>query len=237
MSLKSEIPLNHIAIIMDGNGRWAKSRNLPVEFGHQKGSEAIRELIKSAIEFKIKYLTIFAFSTENWNRPKKEVDNLMDLMRSYLKKEAKNFIANDVKIVMSGSLEKLTPLLRNEITELQEATKNNKTIILNVAFDYGGRAEIVDAFKKIISNINSKSELLDLLNEDLISNNLYNPELPNPDLIIRTAGEKRLSNFLLWQSVYSEFYFTDTLWPDFGKEDLSLAISEFKNRQRRYGKR
>lgn len=237
MDCQQNLIPNHIAIIMDGNGRWAKQRNLPVSFGHKKGSENIRTIIQAAVEFEVKYLTIFAFSTENWNRPKDEVNNLMSLMRNYLKQEAKSFVENDIRISICGSLSRIDLELKEEILKLQEATKNNKKITLNVAFDYGGRAEIIDAFKKIISTIDTKDNLLDILNEDLISKNLYNCDLPEPDLIIRTAGEKRLSNFLLWQSIYSEFYFTDTLWPDFGKEDLRLAICEFKNRNRRYGKR
>ena len=223
----------HIAIIMDGNARWAKNHSLPLKMGHKKGSDAIQKLIKSAIEFKIKYLTIFAFSTENWQRPQEEINNLMFLMKSYLENESQKFIDNGVKIIVSGNLENITKDLKNHILQLMKATQHNEVITLNVAFDYGARKEIVDAFKKIISNMVN----LDLINEDLISKNLYNPEIPDPDLIIRTAGEKRLSNFLLWQAAYSEFYFTDKLWPDFDREDLSLAISEFKNRKRNYGKR
>jgi len=161
----------------------------------------------------------------------------MSLMSSYLKKESDKFIKNNIKVVMSGSLDRLNQKTKDQILELQEATKLNNAITLNVAFDYGARREIVDAFKKIISNIKNQDNLLDLINEDLIGKNLYNSQIPDPDLIIRTAGEKRLSNFLLWQSAYSEFYFTDTLWPDFNKDDLLLAISEFKTRKRRYGKR
>ncbi len=233
----SNIIPSHIAVIMDGNARWAQSKHLPVKMGHKKGAGAIQTLVESAIEFGVEYLTIFAFSTENWQRPKEEVDNLMDLMHSYLTKEADKFIESGVKILISGNLENLDLKIKDKILELQDKTNNNKAITLNVAFDYGARKEIVDAFKKIISTIKHEDNVLELINEDLISKNLYNSQIPDPDLIIRTAGEKRLSNFLLWQSAYSEFYFTQVLWPDFSKKDLLLAISEFNERQRRYGKR
>ena len=158
-------------------------------------------------------------------------------MHSYLKRESDKFIKNNIKVIISGSLERLSQAIKDQILELQEATKLNNAITLNVAFDYGARSEIVDAFKKIISSIKNCNDFTDLINEDLISKNLYNPQIPDPDLIIRTAGEKRLSNFLLWQSAYSELYFTDTLWPDFNKDDLLLAIHEFQTRKRHYGKR
>ena len=228
---------NHIAIIMDGNARWARNKKLPIKFGHQEGSKSVQKLIKAAIEFDIKYLTIFAFSTENWQRPKEEIDDLMDLMSNYLKKESEKFIKNNIKIIISGNLENLNYVIKDQILNLQEATKYNSSITLNVAFDYGSRREIVDAFKKIISTMKDGENISDLIDENLISQNLYNPAIPDPDLIIRTAGEKRLSNFLLWQSAYSELYFTDKLWPDFDKEDLALAILEFKTRKRHYGKR
>ena len=227
----------HIAIIMDGNARWAKKKMLPIEAGHKFGSEAIYKMVQSSIKFNIKYLTIFAFSTENWQRPQSEVDNLMKLMQSYLSKESDKFIKSDVKILISGNLKNLKSEIKDKILELQEKTKQNKALTLNVAFDYGAKREIIDAFKKIICKIDDKEEILAKINEDLIRENLYNAEIPDPDLIIRTAGEQRLSNFMLWQSAYSELYFTETLWPDFAEKDLSLAISEFKNRNRNYGKR
>ncbi len=218
----------HIAVIMDGNARWAKKRMLPVEAGHKSGSEAIYKLVQAAIKFNIKYLTIFAFSTENWQRPKSEVSNLMNLMQSYLSKESEKFIKADVKILISGNLENLNPETQSKIHNLQEKTKQNKALTLNVAFDYGAKREIIDAFKKIICKIDDKKEILAKIDEDLIRENLYNAEIPDPDLIIRTAGEQRLSNFMLWQSAYSELYFTETLWPDFAEKDLDLAISEFR---------
>ncbi|MFT5703023.1 MAG: undecaprenyl diphosphate synthase [Rickettsiales bacterium] len=227
----------HIAIIMDGNARWAKINNLPLAMGHRAGSKAIKTLVKSAIESGVKYLTIYAFSTENWQRPKEEVGNLMFLLKEYLAKEVKELIENGVKIVVSGNLENVEESIVKKIKALEEKTKDNQNIVLNVAFDYGSRQEIVDSFKKIFVAIESKKISLNDLNEELIGQNLYQSQIPDPDLLIRTAGEMRLSNFLLWQSAYSELYFTDKLWPDFGKEDLNLAILDFNKRKRNYGKR
>jgi undecaprenyl diphosphate synthase len=229
---KNLIP-NHVALIMDGNARWAQKRNLPISAGHKQGSKAIKIILEEAIKNKIKYLTIFAFSTENWQRPKSEIEDLIKLMNNYLDHEAKKFIESDVKIIISGSLENLDQKTRLKITNLEEKTQNNKAITLNVAFDYGARKEIIDAIKKIIGKVDNNTQI----NEDFIKENLYHPEVPDPDLIIRTSGEKRLSNFLLWQAAYSELYFTDTLWPDFGKEDFQIAIKEFNNRKRNYGSR
>lgn len=227
----------HIAVIMDGNARWAKSKNLPLAMGHKAGSNAIKTLVKSAAEFGVKYLTIYAFSTENWQRPKEEVGNLMFLLKEYLSKEVDELIENGVKIVVSGSLENVEKSIVNKIKDIEEQTKNNQTICLNVAFDYGSRQEIVDAVKKIIVNIQDKKIIFEQINEALISQNLYQPQLPDPDLLIRTAGELRLSNFLLWQLAYSELYFSDKFWPDFSKEDLQKAILDFNQRKRNYGKR
>ncbi|MFT6332861.1 MAG: undecaprenyl diphosphate synthase [Lentimonas sp.] len=227
----------HIAVIMDGNNRWAKSHNLPVSSGHKSGSKAIKTLVKSALEFKVKYLTIYAFSTENWQRPKTEVGYLMALVKEYLTYEVKDLIKNGVKILISGNLENVEADIVKKIKDLEEKTKNNTNIILNVAFDYGSRREIVDAFKKIIKDLSEKNLSSDQIDEELISKHLYQPNIPDPDLLIRTAGEMRLSNFLLWQSSYSELYFTKTLWPDFSKEDLSEAIIEFNQRKRNYGTR
>jgi undecaprenyl diphosphate synthase len=222
---------------MDGNARWAKSKNLPLAMGHKAGSNAIKTLVKSAAEFGVKYLTIYAFSTENWQRPKEEVGNLMFLLKEYLSKEVDELIENGVKIVVSGSLENVEKSIVNKIKDIEEQTKNNQTICLNVAFDYGSRQEIVDAVKKIIVNIQDKKIIFEQINEALISQNLYQPQLPDPDLLIRTAGELRLSNFLLWQLAYSELYFSDKFWPDFSKEDLQKAILDFNQRKRNYGKR
>jgi len=227
----------HIAVIMDGNARWAKSKGLPVSIGHKYGSQAIKILVQSAAEFGVKYLTIYAFSTENWQRPKEEVGYLMFLLKEYLAKEINELIKNDVKIVVSGSLENVEKSIVEQIRKIEEQTKDNKTICLNVAFGYGARQEIVDSFKKILVDIENKKITFNEICEDLISQNLYQPQIPDPDLLIRTAGELRLSNFLLWQLAYTELYFTDKFWPDFSKEDLFEAISNFNQRKRNYGKR
>lgn len=230
------IPI-HIAVIMDGNARWAKRNNLPIAAGHKAGSKAIKTLVKSAVEFGVKYLTIYAFSTENWQRPKKEVNYLMVLLKEYLAKEVDELIKNGVKIVVSGNLENVEKSIVEKIKKITKQTENNKRICLNVAFDYGARQEIIDAFKKIIVDIENEKVILSDVNESLISKNLYQPQIPDPDLLIRTAGEARLSNFLLWQLAYSEFYFTKKLWPDFSKKDLQEAILDFNQRKRNYGKR
>ncbi len=222
---------------MDGNARWAKSKNLPVAMGHKAGSVAIKTLVKAAAEFGVKYLTIYAFSTENWQRPQEEVSYLMLLLKEYLAKEIDELDENGVQIIVSGNLENVDKSTVKRIKEIEEKTKNNQTICLNVAFDYGSRQEIVDAVKKIIVSTEDKKINLDQIDEALISQNLYQPQVPDPDLLIRTAGELRLSNFLLWQLAYSELYFTEKFWPDFSKEDLHKAILEFNQRKRNYGKR
>jgi len=236
MSNNLNIP-THIAVIMDGNARWAKNKNLPVAMGHKAGSQAIKTLVKAAAEFGVKYLTIYAFSTENWQRPKEEVGYLMFLLKEYLAKEIKELIENGVRIIVSGNLENVEESIVQKIRSIEEQTKNNKTICLNVAFDYGSRQEIVDSLKKIAVLIAEKKIDLSEVNENLISKNLYQPQVPDPDLLIRTAGELRLSNFLLWQSAYSELHFTEKFWPDFSGEDLYKAILDFNQRKRNYGKR
>ncbi len=227
----------HIAVIMDGNARWAKNKNFPVAMGHRAGSRAIKTLVKSAAEFGVKYLTIYAFSTENWQRPKEEVSYLMFLLKEYLAKEVGELAENGVRIIVSGNLENVEESIVQKIHSIEEQTKNNQTICLNVAFDYGSRQEIVDGLKKIAIAIEEKRINSNEINEDLISKNLYQPQVPDPDLLIRTAGELRLSNFLLWQLAYSELYFTEKFWPDFSKEDLHKAILDFNQRKRNYGKR
>lgn len=232
----AKIP-NHIAIIMDGNARWAKVRGFPTTLGHKTGSENVRKVAESCIEIGVKYLTIYAFSSENWNRPQDEVSYLMKLLDNYLEKETKPLIEKDVRIVISGNLEKLPESTKSKIKAMEELTKHNKSLLLNVAFSYGSRQEIVDATKKISLAVSEGKISLDQLDENLFSQNLYHPEIPDPDLLIRTAGDVRLSNFLLWQAAYSEFYFTKTFWPDFDKKQLLQAITEFNKRERRYGKR
>ncbi len=231
-----EIP-KHVAIIMDGNARWAKLRKLPIKAGHKFGSDNLIKVAKNCIELGIKYLSVYAFSTENWNRPKDEVDYIMNLLKDYLNKERQQLMENGVKLVVSGNMNKLDQETINEINYVQKLTNNNSKIILNIAFSYGARQEIVDALKKISLAIEQNKIKFNEINEELVSKNLYFSELPDPDLLIRTAGELRVSNFLLWQIAYTEFYFTKTFWPDFDKKELQKAINSFNQRERRYGKR
>ncbi len=241
MSLKEKInPLTlpqHIAVIMDGNSRWAKKNSLPIAIGHRTGSKAVKTLVKSALEFGVKYITIYAFSTENWQRPKKEVNYLMSLFQKNLDKETAYLNKNDVRIVISGNLSNVSDEIKNKIKNIEKITKTNKSLVLNIAFDYGAKHEIVDAVKQIILDIENNKTIFADIDEDLIRKNLYNSWIPDPDLLIRTSGVMRLSNFLLWQISYTELYFTKKLWPDFDKEDLYKAILDFNKRERRYGKR
>ena len=231
-----KIPV-HIAIIMDGNARWAKKKGLPTKIGHKQGSENVRKIAESCIEIGVKNLTIYAFSSENWNRPQDEVDYLMKLLDNYLEKETKPLIEKDVRIIISGNLEKLSDATKARIKALEDLTKNNQALTLNVAFSYGSRQEIVDAAKKISLAVSEGKISVNELDEKLFAKNLYQPEIPDPDLLIRTAGDIRLSNFLLWQAAYAELYFTEVFWPDFDKQHLLQAINEFNKRERRYGKR
>jgi undecaprenyl diphosphate synthase len=231
----SRIP-KHIAIIMDGNGRWAKERNLPRALGHRAGVEAIRRIVKACNTLGVKYLTLYAFSTENWNRPLEEVNSLMKLLVEYLKSEFEELNSNDVVINSIGNISKLPQACREELTSAYEKTKNNKGLILNLALNYGGRNEIIDAVKEISLDLLSKKISKDKITEELFSTYMYTKEMPDPDLIIRPSGELRLSNFLLWQSAYSELWFSDINWPDFHEEQLKLAILDYQKRDRRFGK-
>ena len=224
--------LQHIAIIMDGNRRWAKAKFLPSAVGHQKGVESLKKTMRLFDEFGIKYLTVYAFSTENWNRKKEEVDFLMNLLAKTLLNELDEMHRENVKIRFLGNIEKLSDNLIEIVKNAEEKTKNNTGVNLNIAFNYGARDEIVNAIKKIINDKIQPEEIT----EKLISNYLYTKNMPDPDLLIRTGGDKRISNYLLWQLAYSELYVTDTLWPDFGKESLEEAITEFGKRNRRFGK-
>ena len=226
----------HIAIIMDGNGRWAKDHNLPRALGHKAGVEAIRRIVKECNNLGVKYLTLYAFSTENWNRPMQEIDSLMKLLVEYLKNEFEELNNNDVVINSIGNISKLPRICRIELANAYEKTKNNKGLILNLALNYGGRNEIVDAVKQISLDLISKKINKDEITEDLFSKYMYTREMPDPDLIIRPSGELRLSNFLLWQSAYSEFWFSDINWPDFHEKELKLAIRDYQKRDRRFGK-
>lgn len=227
---KSSLPV-HIAIIMDGNGRWALKRGLLRFEGHKAGVENIRRVVKFLSQYGIKYVTLYAFSTENWRRSKQEVRGLLILLGRVIDKETQNFHKEGVKIILLGDLEGLSPALQKKVRNALELTKNNKTMTLSIAFNYGGRAEILRAATEIVK----QGLLPDEINEEAFSRYLYTAGLPDPDLIIRTGGELRLSNFLLWQSAYSEYYSTLTYWPDFGEEEIKKALAVYKQRQRRFG--
>ena len=225
--------MKHIAIIMDGNGRWAEARHLPHMAGHRAGTENLRRIITACVELDIQYLTIYAFSTENWKRPTDEVQGLMQIMGESLDREVGELHKQGVRINHIGRLEQLNEILRKKIIKAIDLTKDNQRLILTVAWNYGGRDEIVHAFEAMLREGVKPKEV----NEELINKHLFTKDIPDPDLMIRTSGELRTSNFLLWQSAYSEWYFTDILWPDFGKEELQAAINAYKHRERRYGGR
>ncbi len=231
-----ETDLKHLAIIMDGNRRWAKAHNLPSAFGHKKGVDALKATMRACDDFGIKYLTVYAFSTENWNRKPEEVSFLMDLLGTTLQNELKEMHENNVVISFIGDTTKLSEKLQKILKNAVETTKNNTGVNLQIAFNYGARDEIVYAVKNICKKVQSKELSIDEITEDIISNNLYTKNIPDPDLLIRTGGEMRVSNYLLWQIAYSEFIVTKRYWPEFDKKALSEAILEFYGRQRRYGK-
>lgn len=224
--------LRHIAIIMDGNRRWAKEKFLPSAVGHQKGVESLKKTMRIFDEYGIKYLTVYAFSTENWKRKKEEVEFLMGLLAKTLSNELDEMHKENVKIKFLGDLEKLNSELIKIVRTAEEKTKNNTGVNLNIAFNYGARDEITNAVKAIIkSGINAEE-----ITEETVSKYLYTRDIPDPDLLIRTGGEKRISNYLLWQLAYSELYVTDTFWPDFDRNELDKAIKEYEHRNRRFGK-
>ena len=225
----------HIAIIMDGNGRWAQKNSLPRSAGHQQGVEAIRDVIRTASGLGIQMLTLYAFSTENWKRPADEVSFLMRLLVDYLKKEIDELHQQGVVIKTIGDLNGFSDLVRNEISRAKDKTKSNSGLIMNIALNYGGRNEILRAVKEMLIQAQSTSFDINCVNEEWLHSFLDTNEMPDPDLLIRTSGEKRISNFLLWQIAYTELYFTDVLWPDFRGEHLKDAIWDYQNRQRRYG--
>lgn len=225
----------HIAIIMDGNGRWAKKKNLPRTFGHKAGVETIRKIIKECNRLGIKYLTLYAFSTENWKRPKDEVNALMTLLVEYLKKEFDELNNNDVVINYIGDISKLPKSCQEELIKAKKNTINNKGVMMNLALNYGGRAEIINALNSLISDIKDKNSKNITISEKDFEKYLYTAGIPDPDIIIRPSGEQRLSNFLLWQCAYSEFWYSDILWPDFSEGDLHKAIYDYQNRDRRFG--
>lgn len=229
-----DIP-SHIAIIMDGNGRWAKKRRLPRKFGHLEGVKALNKIVLFCDDIKIKHLTVYAFSTENWNRPKSEVDLLMEMLYDYLKDFRKYIGDRNIRINVIGDIERFSDKLKGEIQRVILSTKQNDGFFFNIALNYGSRNEITNSLKQIVKDIGDGKLVAKDINEKTIQNYLYTKDIPDPDLIIRTSGEKRLSNFLLWQASYSELYFTDVLWPDFGEKDLMEAVEDYKKRKRRFG--
>ncbi|AOW20641.1 isoprenyl transferase [Urechidicola croceus] len=234
--INSEKVPHHVAVIMDGNGRWAKQKGKPRVFGHKNGVKAVRETINAAGNAGVKALTLYAFSTENWNRPKAEVKTLMGLLLTSLKKEAKELIKNNIKLQVIGNHENIPTSVLNGLNKVIEQTKNNDALTLTIALSYGSREEIVNSFKNISKKIVNKQLEIEEIDENIINNHLYTFTLPDVDLMIRTSGEKRISNFLLWQIAYAELHFTNVLWPDFTKNDFYNAILEYQNRERRFGK-
>ena len=226
---KTKLP-QHVAIIMDGNGRWAEMHGLKRVHGHREGSRAVRAVVTTARKMGIPVLTLYAFSSENWNRPLSEIRTLMSLLKEFLIQEKKTLLENNIRLKVIGNSKKLPQLVLREIYKVEKETQHNNGMVLNIALSYGGREEIVNAVKKIIREGKTK------INEKIFSQYLYTQGLPDPDLLIRSSGEMRISNFLLWQCAYSEFYFTDTLWPDFNEEEFYKALHTFQLRKRRYGR-
>ncbi len=220
---------------MDGNGRWAQYNGIPRREGHKKGVQILKSIVKYTAKSEINHLTVYAFSTENWKRPKTEVNFLMQLMKKTLREETQELIDNGVKINFLGRKDNLPSQLIKEIELIEKKSEKNKNLTLNIAFNYGGRAEIIDTAKKIINKFSENAEMLNKIDENIFADNLYVPDLPDVDLLIRTGGDKRISNFLLWQIAHAELYFTDKYWPDFSEKDLKNAVEEFKNRERRFG--
>ncbi len=233
--LNDSIP-KHIAIIMDGNGRWAKQRGKTRDNGHKAGSKSVKEVVEACAELGIKNLTLFAFSTENWNRPKLEVNFLMKLLLQSLTKELKTLKKNDIRFKTIGNLNKLPKKIASYLIKVNKETQNNNSMTLTLALSYGARKEIVDAMQAIGDKVKNNLISLKNIDESVINQHLYTHYLPDVDLLIRTSGEKRISNFLLWQIAYAELYFTKKLWPDFSKEDLYEAIINYQKRERRFGK-
>jgi len=233
--LNSNIP-EHVAIIMDGNGRWAKKKGFFRAVGHEKGTKAVREAVEGAAEIGIKHLTLYAFSTENWNRPKLEVETLMRLLVSSLKKEIKTLQKNNIRLNAIGNLQALPEKARKELLEVIEKTKENKHMTLSLALSYGSREELIKTIQEVSIKVKNNVLSPHLINEAVINEHLYTKNLPDVDLLIRTSGEQRISNFLLWQIAYAELYFTEILWPDFKKTDLLEAILNYQQRERRFGK-
>lgn len=240
MSLKNQIDKNnlpeHIAIIMDGNGRWAKEKGKLRVFGHENGTKSVKTTVTTCAELGVKHLTLFAFSTENWNRPKLEVRALMKILVSSLKKETKTFLDNNIRLNVIGQLDALPTNAQQELLEVIDKTKHNSRLVLTLALSYGSRNEIKDAVKEIALKVKNNLISVEEIDDSVINKHLYTHNLPDVDLLIRTSGECRISNFLLWQIAYAELYFIDTLWPDFRENDLFQAIINYQKRERRFGK-
>jgi len=239
-ALKNKIDLRHlpkhIAIIMDGNGRWAKRRDLPRTAGHEAGVEAVRKVVRAAGEIGVKYLTLYTFSVENWKRPREEVTAIMRLLSRTTRGEIDELNRNNVRLITTGRIEGLSISRRKALSMAMERTRENTGLVLNLALNYGGRTEIIDAVKAIASSVRSGHIKPNEINEQLFSEYLYTAGMPDPDLLIRTSGEMRLSNFLIWQASYTELYITKVLWPDFGRKDLFRAIIDYQQRERRFGR-
>lgn len=226
---------NHVAIIMDGNGRWAKKRGLPRIAGHKEGMDVVKEIVIAATNYNVKILTLYAFSTENWKRPKSEVDFLMKLPKEFLHIYLPDMIENNVRIETIGEFDALPTHTKEAIQYAKDKTKNNDGLLLNFALNYGSRFEILRAIKQVVTELDESKASIDTLDEETFSKYLYTTGLADPDLLIRTSGEQRLSNFLLWQLAYSEFWFTDVLWPDFNEDIFQKALYDYQQRKRRYG--
>jgi undecaprenyl diphosphate synthase len=231
---KANLP-THVAVIMDGNGRWAKQRGLPRVEGHRQGAESVKAVVKAAGELGIKFITLYAFSVENWNRPKDEVDTLMKYLLRFLKRELTEMSKNNIRLQAIGQLWRLPENIQEQLQKTTQATAKNNGITLTLALSYGGRTEIVDAVRQIAREVKAGKLDAGEINEQVIAHHLYTHGTPDPDLLIRTSGEMRVSNFLLWQISYAEFVVTKTLWPDFGKREFYAALEEYSQRQRRYG--
>ena len=235
LKLSGDIP-QHIAIIMDGNGRWAKKRGLPRAAGHKKGVDTVKEITENCAEIGVKYLTLYTFSTENWNRPKDEVSTLMRLLLRSLKERVSELNENNIRLSTIGNISALPSAVQNELKEAIEKTKNNNKMTLNLALSYSGRWELIEAIKSIGKLVSQKKIDVEDINENSLKNYLTTKDIPDPDLLIRTSGEFRVSNFLLWQIAYTEFFISDVFWPDFNKHHLIDAIKSYQNRERRFGR-
>ena len=240
MTMESSINLDalpkHVAIVMDGNGRWAEQRKKPRLYGHKVGAESVREVVETARELGIEVLTLYAFSSENWKRPEEEVSGLMSILRSYLISELSKMLKNDIRLTCSGQVDRLPPKVRKVLEESIEKTSSNSKLVLNLALSYGARDEILRATRQLAEKCMQRTLSPDEINAELFSDHLYTKGLTDPDLLIRTGGESRLSNFLLWQASYAEILFTKTMWPDFRKEQFVETLAEFQRRERRFGK-